>query len=194
MEQYYSDALKLGQKCIKACAAKGEPEELPVLDEILQEKRPAGEKDQGLVQIPMELVVGTKTAGRANLFAPNFMPLAPEQSECAAKWERLCLSHLDEGIREPIKAYEYRMIPYLLADNPSMSQEEAFALSREMMKGQKWKTFVLDLSFIGWDILSIFTGGILSMFYVQPYKMMTNAALYEALAYGTPAAPSDPAV
>ena len=93
-----------------------------------------------------------------------------------------------------IKAYEYRMIPYLRADNPSMSQEEAFALSREMMKGQKWKTFVLDLSFIGWDILSIFTGGILFMFYVQPYKMMTNAALYEVLAYGIPAAPSDPAV
>ena len=121
MEQYYSDALKLGQKCIKACAAKGEPEELPVLDEILQEKRPAGEKDQGLVQIPMELVVGTKTAGRANLFAPNFMPLAPEQSEFAVKWERLCLSHLDEGIREPIKAYEYRNRYYVAEGNKRVS-------------------------------------------------------------------------
>ena len=88
-----------------------------------------------------------------------------------------------------IKSYEYRMIPYLLADNPSMSMEEAFAVSREMMKGQKWRAFILDLSFIGWDILSLFTAGILNLFYVQPYKMMTNAALYEALAYGTPAAP-----
>ncbi len=121
MEQYYSDALKLGQKCMKACAAKGEPESLPVLDEILKEKKIEGERAQGLVQVPMELIVGTKTVGRANLFAPNFMPLAPEQSEFAIKWERLCLSHLDEGIREPIKAYEYRNRYYVEEGNKRVS-------------------------------------------------------------------------
>ena len=80
-----------------------------------------------------------------------------------------------------IKAYEYRMIPYILADDPTISAEEAFAKSREMMTGQKWKAFVLDLSFIGWDILSILTCGILAVFYVSPYQNATNAALYEAL-------------
>ena len=83
-----------------------------------------------------------------------------------------------------VKSYEYRMIPYLLADHPDMTSEQAFAESKRMMTGQKWNAFVLDLSFIGWDILSILTLGILSIFYVEPYKFMTKAALYEKLAYG----------
>ena len=87
-----------------------------------------------------------------------------------------------------IKTYEYRMVPYLLSENPGMSDKEAFAESKRLMNGNKWKTFVLDLSFIGWDILSVFTCGILSIFYVNPYKMSTDAALYEALKYGTASA------
>ena len=86
-----------------------------------------------------------------------------------------------------VKGYEYRMIPYLLADHPEMTKDEAFAASKEMMMGQKWNAFVLDLSFIGWDILSSMTFGILDIFYVMPYKMSTNAALYEAIKYGTAA-------
>ncbi|MGN1154994.1 MAG: DUF975 family protein [Agathobacter sp.] len=88
-----------------------------------------------------------------------------------------------------IKSYEYRMIPYLMAENPNLSKEQAFALSKQMMMGQKWSAFVLDLSFIGWHILSAFTFGILEIFYVAPYIHGTNAALYEELssAYGRPA-------
>ena len=52
-----------------------------------------------------------------------------------------------------IKHYEYRMIPYILAENPTMPREEAFQISRRMMMGQKMDVFVLDLSFIGWFIL-----------------------------------------
>ena len=82
-----------------------------------------------------------------------------------------------------VKAYEYRMIPYLLAEYPDMPREQAFEASRRMMNGQKWKSFVLDLSFIGWNILSAITLGIVGVFYVDPYKNMTDAALYEALKY-----------
>lgn len=85
-----------------------------------------------------------------------------------------------------VKSYEYQMIPYLLADNPQMTKEQAFEESKRMMQGQKWKAFVLDLSFIGWNILSALTLGILGIFYVQPYMDATHAALYEALRYGTP--------
>ena len=85
-----------------------------------------------------------------------------------------------------VKAYEYAMIPYLLADNPQMTKEQAFAESKRMMHGNKWKTFVLDLSFIGWHILSAFTLGILEFFYVAPYVNATHAALYETLRYGNP--------
>lgn len=80
-----------------------------------------------------------------------------------------------------VKSYEYRMIPYLLADNPDMSREEAFRLSKEMMDGQKWNAFVLDLSFIGWDLLSAFTWGLVGIFWTNPYRYATNAELYLAL-------------
>ena len=83
-----------------------------------------------------------------------------------------------------VKGYEYRMVPYLIADDPSLTTEEAFAESRRLMTGNKFKAFVLDLSFIGWNILNICTLGILGIFYVGPYRSLTNAALYEALRYG----------
>lgn len=80
-----------------------------------------------------------------------------------------------------IKSYEYRMIPYLLAENPDMEWREAFATSKRMMHGEKWNAFILDLSFIGWQILSIITLGLVGIFYVNPYKGLTDAALYMAL-------------
>ena len=80
-----------------------------------------------------------------------------------------------------IKGYEYRMIPYLLAENPEMSYKEAFEASKIMMDGEKWNAFVLDLSFIGWGILSFFTCFLLSIFYVSPYQYLTNAQLYIVL-------------
>lgn len=80
-----------------------------------------------------------------------------------------------------IKSYEYRMIPYILAENPALSYKEAFELSKKMMYGQKWKTFVLDLSFIGWYILSSLTCGLLNVFWIKPYKLATNIELYVCL-------------
>lgn len=80
-----------------------------------------------------------------------------------------------------IKAYEYRMIPYLLAENPEMPRKQAFALSKQMMKGNKWKTFVLDLSFWYWQALGALTLGILGIFFVNPYMEATNAELYMVL-------------
>ena len=83
-----------------------------------------------------------------------------------------------------VKKYEYMMIPYLLADDPDMDKETAFATSKEMMDGNKWNAFVLKLSFIGWHILALFTLGILEIFYVSPYENSTLAALYERLSGG----------
>ena len=83
-----------------------------------------------------------------------------------------------------IKAYEYRMIPYILSEHPEMATKDVFAKSKALMSGQKWKAFVLDLSFLGWEILSLFTANILGILYVKPYRCMTNAALYERLEYG----------
>ena len=73
-----------------------------------------------------------------------------------------------------------------MAEYPDMDRKEAFAKSREMMYGNKWKAFVLDLSFIPWDILSGITIGIVGLFYVSPYKDATDAELYDTLASGMP--------
>lgn len=80
-----------------------------------------------------------------------------------------------------IKTYEYRMIPYILAENPKVKRGEAFELSKEMMKGNKLRTFALDVSFLGWDLLSVMTFGILKILYVNPYSATTNAELYMVL-------------
>lgn len=77
-----------------------------------------------------------------------------------------------------VKSYEYYMVPYIVAENPGMNHTEAFAISKRMMDGEKWNAFVLDLSFIGWELLSSFTCGILGVFYVNPYIQATKTELY----------------
>lgn len=76
------------------------------------------------------------------------------------------------------KRYQYRMVPYILAKQPDMPYKEALRLSRDMMQGEKWRTFVLDLSFIPWHLLGIITCGMVEFFYVGPYEYLTQAALY----------------
>lgn len=78
-----------------------------------------------------------------------------------------------------VKSFEYKMIAYILAENPQISRKRAFELSRQMMDGQKWDAFVLDLSFIGWNILSIITFGIVGVLYVNPYMNATWAEFYK---------------
>ena len=73
------------------------------------------------------------------------------------------------------------MIPYILAENPKIKKKEAFKLSKEMMKKNKWKAFLLDASFILWNILSFFTFGLLNILYVNMYISATTAELYVVL-------------
>ena len=79
-----------------------------------------------------------------------------------------------------IKTYSYSMSYYILADNPKMGGNEARIKSMQMMKGNKWRLFCLDFSFIGWDLLCILTLGILS-FWVTPYRQAAYAAFYQNL-------------
>lgn len=80
-----------------------------------------------------------------------------------------------------IKHYSYRMIPYILAENPEISCKNAFSLSKQMMKGNKWNAFKLDASFLLWNALSVLTLGILGIVYVKPLIGATNSELYFAL-------------
>lgn len=80
-----------------------------------------------------------------------------------------------------VKSYEYRMIPYLLAENPNMSMSEAFSRSKNMMYNNKMSAFVLDLSFFGWYFLAAFTCGLVAIFFVEPYVCLTDTELYVTL-------------
>ena len=79
-----------------------------------------------------------------------------------------------------VKSYSYSMSFFILRDNPTMNQNEARRRSMEMMKGNKWRLFCLDFSFIGWIILCGLTFGILS-FWIIPYMMTARAEFYQSL-------------
>lgn len=88
------------------------------------------------------------------------------------------------GIGAIIVKYMYCMVPYLLHDYPELTPREAMKISREMMSGQKWNIFILDLTFIGWILLSILTAG-LGVIFVEPYISTARAVFYEDLKAAT---------
>ena len=80
-----------------------------------------------------------------------------------------------------IKAYQYRLVPYLLAENPDLEWRQALDISKSIMNGHKADTFVYDLSFILWYLASAITFGLLGVFYVSPYVCASDAELYVTL-------------
>lgn len=105
---YYYEALKRGQKEFRSCTARGESPYLPVLSEFVGEEQLGHTTNLGTILIPLEFVVGTKSLGRTQSFSRSFMPLMGPNTEFAGKWQRLCQAHLEEGIWDPIKVWEYR--------------------------------------------------------------------------------------
>ena len=79
-----------------------------------------------------------------------------------------------------IKTYEYSIIPYILADDAEISSKDAFKKAKEMMKGNKWRLFKLEFSFIGWALLCIVTFGI-GAFFLTPYMNAAMAEFYVEL-------------
>lgn len=79
------------------------------------------------------------------------------------------------------KYYAYKLVPYILAEDPDISCKDAIKLSEDMMQGNKWKTFLMDVSFIGWYVLNIFTFGLLEWAWIIPYREATYAELYMEL-------------
>lgn len=122
----YSKAFKLGKKDYQARMLRGVKPTLQVLDDIMPEKGSYSEASLGLVQIPIDQIVGTKTVGRSSSFAGNFMPILRESTEFAEKWIQLSISHVEQGIREPIKAYEYMNRFYVEEGNKRVSVMKFF--------------------------------------------------------------------
>ena len=121
MMEDYKNALKAGQRAYRACVARGQPPYLAVLDDILVNVNIVAQESLGLVEIPAESIVGTKTSGRHTAFASNFMPLLEADTEFATKWSNLCDAHLEEGIQNPILAYEFMNRFYVQEGNKRVS-------------------------------------------------------------------------
>lgn len=117
----YGKAYKMGKKEYQSRMLRGLEPTLQILDDILPSRGSFSEIPLGLVQIPMDQIVGTRHGGRSNAFAANFMPILRDNTEFAHKWISLSISHEQEGIREPIKAYEYMNKFYVEEGNKRVS-------------------------------------------------------------------------
>lgn len=117
----YAAALKLGKKQYQNSVSKGEYPYLPVLDEILSYTDIVSQVSLGVMDIPLSKLVGTKTTERSISFANNFMPLLRERTEFAIKWESLYKHQIEDGIQDPIIAYEFMNRFYVQEGNKRVS-------------------------------------------------------------------------
>ena len=117
----YIKALKSAKAAYRKAVSAGDYPYLPALDDIIDNSRVRTEEPLGIVSIPLDQIAGTKTAGRRQAFASNFMPLMPESSEFAMKWDGVLRYHLDQGVGDPITAYEYMNQFYVLEGNKRVS-------------------------------------------------------------------------
>ncbi len=117
----YTGALKQGRRRYQEALLTGKHPYLPVLDEVLSYTEIVAEVSLGIMDVPLSKIVGTKTVGRTNAFANNFMPLLPVKSEFAAKWAALYDHQINDGIRDPIEAYEFMNKYYVLEGNKRVS-------------------------------------------------------------------------
>lgn len=118
---HYKRALRQGRKEYQANLAKGVYPYLQVLEEITSNIETESEVNLGLVDVPIDQIVGTNGRSRSTAFACDFMPLLDEYTEFANKWVALCQIHLDEGIRDPIKCYEFMNRFYVIEGNKRVS-------------------------------------------------------------------------
>ncbi len=117
----YESARKQARTQFFSAITQGRSGHLPTLDSILRNAEIASEIDLGLVDIPIRKIIGTITHSRSLSFSENFRPLSKEGSEFYFKWCSLYESHLKQGIRDPIKIYEYMNWFYVEEGNKRVS-------------------------------------------------------------------------
>ena len=117
----YLAARRMGRKYLSEHGKDPAKGYLPVLEDVMRGVDVLAEISLGYHEIPLDRVVGTRTAARSNSFAGNFMPLLADDTEFAIKWKKVYESQLVEGIREPIKVYEYLGRYYALEGNKRIS-------------------------------------------------------------------------
>ncbi len=134
-DELYTSANKLARRYVSEHPKGGGY--LPVLQEVLTRDRSAGEYSLGLVEVPLKKVVGTYLPGRRPAFAGNYMPLLPRGSEFSVKWTAVCQAHLEEGLRDPIRAYEYLGYYYVVEGHKRVSvlkTNDAYSVAAEVTR------------------------------------------------------------
>ena len=127
----YMKARRLGQKEVRELRSQGRETTPAVLDDIIGENFTGSVQEIGIVNIPVDRIVGTKTAGRITAFSAGFLPLLDFETEFAQKWMHLCAAHMsDEGIRNPIDCFEYLGNFYIQEGNKRLSVLKYFGASQ----------------------------------------------------------------
>ena len=130
-KEEYIRAMHMGQKELKELQALGKSVDPEVLDDILPDASSCSIQEIGIVEIPSERIVGTKSAGRTFAFSPSFLPILSPDTEFGAKWIQLCEAHLgDVGIREPVQCFEYLGNFYIQEGNKRVSVLRYFGAPR----------------------------------------------------------------
>ena len=117
----YLKAYKLGKKIYRFQKMHGETPYLPALETLAGSISALQQESLGTIEIPLEQVVGTYATGRQPTFTQDFLPLMPEKSEFAQKWVALSDAHINEGIHDPIKVYEYYNQFYVIEGHKRVS-------------------------------------------------------------------------
>lgn len=126
----YLQAQKAGQREYRQLTAEGKDPYPAVLDELPDYRGNESTANIGTLEIPIERIVGIKSAGRAAAFSAGFMPLLPPETEFGIKWINLCAAHLGSGIREPVVCYEYLGNFYIQEGNKRVSVLKHFGAAR----------------------------------------------------------------
>ena len=130
-KEEYAEALARGKKELRELVILRKELHPAVLDEILDEDQAYTVQELGLAEIPVERIIGVKSAGRVSAFTPTFSPLLAPDSEFGLKWINLCKDHLgDEGIRDPIMCFEYLGNFYVQEGNKRVSVLRHFGAAR----------------------------------------------------------------
>ena len=129
-KEEYLQALKTGQREHKTLIADGKDPYPAVLENLPGYVGDENTTRIGTMEIPINRIVGVKSAGRVTAFSAGFMPLLPPETEFGLKWINLCAAHLGSGIREPVVCYEYLGNFYIQEGNKRVSVLRHFGAVR----------------------------------------------------------------
>lgn len=121
LQEVYDKAYKVGKQAWHQKVLKGEVGYLTALERLIQNNDIVAELPLGIIEIPINKIIGTYTHSRSVSFAYNFMPIMPSGTEFATKWMQLYGYHIDKGITDPIKVYEYLNRFFVIEGNKRVS-------------------------------------------------------------------------